>query len=296
MLLLALSLLAAASEASAAPSPTPARLAAAPLREEAQVGDLCDALRDLGDESDADPAQAAASRRAAHARHEEAAQEIYAVEIPSKGFAFGRFRPGEDLVELDGDRPLRAIDGVLSLDLDGTDEVAFPARPEQVSAWSKAKLAGTLKLVVLFRPDGERCAGSKAAHAWRLSGHSLSWQIEEGGKIRAAADEEGEPLGPPPGTRSMRIERVSLDDADDATVRLTGVQARLDRCAAGAVRLGNLVVTFAVQAGHVRDPQVIMDALRDEVISACVARALSGAVLTGAAGASGRGTVTLALQ
>lgn len=266
-----------------------------PLREEAQVRDLCAALRDSGEPFEGDPAEAAAARRAAQERRAQAASATYAVEVPAKGFAFGRFRPGENLVELDGDRPLRAVDGELLLDLDGTDDVAFHARPEQVSQWSRAQKAGTLKLAVTFRPSGERCAGSAAARSWRLAGHSLSWKILDGDKAVAAADEAGEPVGLPAGKRSIAVEKVALEDDDDAHVAFAGVQPALDKCAASAQRLGTLVVAFAVQAGHVRDPQVILDALRDEAVSGCVARALSGAALTGAPG-SGRGTATLALQ
>ena len=272
-------------------------VAVLPLQTEAQVRELCGALRDSGEAFEGDPAEAAAARRAAQVRRDQAAQAVYGVEVPAKGFSFGRFRPGEDLVELDGDRPLRAVDGALSLDLDGTDDVAFHARPEQVSQWARAQKAGTLRLQVTFRPSGERCAGSAGAQAFRLAGHSLSWQLLDGGKLVAAADEAGEPLGPPPGRRSISVEKVALEDAEDARVGISGVQPALDRCAAGARRLGTLVVHFAVQGGRVREPQVILDALRDEAVSGCVARALSGAALTGAAAASsGRGTATLALQ
>ncbi len=283
MLLLALSMLAAPSDV-------------LPLREEAEVRDLCSALRDSGESFEGDPAEAAGARRSAQLKREQAAQATYRVEVPSKGFTFGRFRPGDNLLELDGDRPLRAVDGELFLDLDGTDEVAFLARPEQVSQWSKAQKAGTLRLAVSFRPSGERCAGSAAARAWRLSGHSLAWKLLDGDKMVAAADESGEPVGLPAGARSISVEKISLEDADEAKVGFAGVQPALDKCAAGARRLGRLVVSFAVQGGHVRDPQVILDALRDEAVSGCVARALSGAALTGAAAATGRGTATLALQ
>ncbi len=267
-----------------------------PLREEAQVRELCSVLRDTGESFEGDPAEAAAARRTAQLKREQSIQASYSVEVPSKGFAFGRFRPGENLLELDGDRPLRAVNNELSLDLDGTDEVAFRARPEQVSQWSRAQKAGTIKLVVVFRPTGERCAGSSAARAWRLSGHAISWQIVDGDKVVAAADDAGEPVGPPSGPRSILVEKVSLEEAEEAKVSFAGVKSALDKCAAGARRLGTLVVTFAVQGGRVRDPQVILDALRDEAVSVCVARALSGALLTGAAGMGGRGTATLALQ
>jgi hypothetical protein len=270
-----------------------------PLREEPQVRDLCSALRDVGESFEGDPAEVAAARREAQLKRDQAAQAIYGVEVPSKGFSFGRFRPDEDLLELDGDRPLRAVNNELSLDLDGTDDVAFHARPEQVSQWSRAQKAGTLKLAVTFRPSGDRCAGSAAARAWRIAGHSISWQLLDGDKVVAAADEGGEPVGLPAGRRSIAVEKISLDEADEADgarVRFAGVQPALDKCAASARRLGTLVVAFAVQGGHVREPQVILDALRDEAVSGCVARALSGASLTGAGGKSGRGTATLALQ
>jgi hypothetical protein len=54
-----------------------------------------------------------------------------------------------------------------------------------------------------------------------------------------------------------------------------------------------MVVTFAVDNGRIRDPQVIMDALRDDQVSACVARALANAPIEGG---PGRGTASLAVQ
>ena len=57
-----------------------------------------------------------------------------------------------------------------------------------------------------------------------------------------------------------------------------------------------MVVSFSVQGGRVRDPQVIMDAARDEQTASCVSHALSGAPIAGAGGVSGRGTASVAIQ
>src|SRR4051794_6129909 len=100
-------------------------LAAAPdseviqLTQKAQLKELCEALRAEPSERDLDPAQVEAVRKTARARREEAAGRWYRVEVPSKAFAFGRYRAQDQQLELDGDRPLRAIDDMLSLDLDG---------------------------------------------------------------------------------------------------------------------------------------------------------------------------------
>ena len=94
-----------------------------------------------------------------------------------------------------------------------------------------------------------------------------------------------------------RVEKVTLD-SDDAPLenegrsRLASSQAALDRCAAGAVRTGRLVMSFSVHDGRVREPQVIMDSLRDEKIAGCVARAISGTELAG----TGHGTASLTVQ
>jgi hypothetical protein len=276
-------------------------LAAAPdpevvqLTQKSQLKELCEALRAEPSERDLDPAQVAAARKTADARREEAAGRWYRVEVPSKGFAFGRYRAQDQQLELDGDRPLLAIDDMLSLDLDGIDDVAFNARPEQVAAWTKEKKAKTLRLAVVWKPEGGRCAGSAAAEAWRIAGHARSWELLGGQGPVAAANEEGEPVGG--GPRQARIEKVSLDsDAapqeNEGRDRLASSQQALDRCAAGAQRTGKLLITFSLQGGRVREPQVIMDSLRDEKISACVARALSGADI----GGSGRGTASIAVQ
>ena len=147
------------------------------LSEVSQVKDLCAALREMPAAEDADPAQAAAAHQAALARRDAALGRWYRTEIPSKGFVFGRYRAQDKLLELDGDRPARAVEGTLSLDLDGVDEVAFNATPEQVSLWSKAKKAGTLKLAVVWQPQGDRCAGSAVAEAWRIGGKVRSWEL-----------------------------------------------------------------------------------------------------------------------
>ena len=276
-------------------------LAAAPgpdvvqLSDKAQLKELCDALRAQPSETDLDPAQVAAARKAAMARREEAAARWYRVEVPSKGFSFGRYRAQDQQLELDGDRPLRAVDDMVALDLDGIDDVAFDARPEQVTAWAAEKKAKTLKLVVVFKPSGERCAGSAAAQAWRISGHARSWELVGTQGAVASANEEGEPVSG--GPRKARVEKVTVDsDAapqqDEGRDRLFSSQGALDQCASAAQRTGRLLVTFSVQGGRVREPQVIMDSVRDERVSGCVARAISGAEV----GGSGRGTASIAVQ
>jgi len=277
-------------------------LAAAPgqdvvqLTQKSQLKELCEALRAQPAESNLDPAQVASARKAAQARRAEAAERWYRVEIPSKGFAFGRYRAQDQQVELDGDRPLRAIDDMLALDLDGIDDVSFNARPEQVAAWNQEKQAKTLKLVVVFKPSGDRCAGSAAAESWRIGGRARSWELSGGQGTLAAANEDGEPVGGN-GPRQVRIEKVTLDSDDapqdnEGRSRLSSSQRALDRCAGGAQRAGKLVVTFSVQSGRVRDPQVVMDSLRDEHVSACVAKAIAGTEMYGA----GHGTASISVQ
>lgn len=266
------------------------------LGDEAQVKELCQALQAQPSSADLDPAEAAEARKAADARREEAAARWYRVEVPSKGFSFGRYRAGDQQIELDGDRPLRAVDGTLSLDIDGVDDVSFDARPEQVSAWSKEKKAGTLRLAVVFKPSGDRCAGSAAAEAWRLGGKARSWELLGSAGAVAAANADGEPVGGP-APKAVRVEKVAVDSDEGASenegrARLQGVQGALDRCASGARRRGSLVLSFSVHGGKVRDPQVIMDSLRDEKVSRCVAKAVDGAQLSG----DGRGTAALSLD
>jgi len=265
------------------------------LTEKAQLKELCDALRAQPSEADLDPAQIAEARRTAQARREEAAGRWFRVEVPSKGFAFGRYRAQDQQLELDGDRPLRAVDDMLSLDLEGIDDVSFAARPEQVTAWTQEKKAKALKLVIVWKPSGARCAGSAAAEAWRIAGHPRSWELVGAQGTLASANEEGDPVGG--GPRQVRVEKVTLD-SDDAPIendgrgRFASSQTALDRCAAGALRSGKLVMTFSVHDGRVREPQVIMDSLRDEKVAGCVARAITGAELAG----TGHGTASITVQ
>jgi hypothetical protein len=265
------------------------------LTEEAQVKELCAALSVQPADPDLDPAEAAAARKAAQERREEAASRRYRLEVPSKGFAFGQYRAKEKELELDGDRPLRAVDNTLSLDLDGVDDVAFSATPDQVSSWSKEKKAGTLKLVVVWKPSGDRCAGSAAAESWRISGKAQSWSIAGAQGVLAAADAEGEPVAR--GPRAARVEKVALDsDAkapdDDGRTRLSSAQAALQKCVPGVQRGGSVLVSFSVQGGRVQNPEVIMNSLRDEKAAGCVARAIAGAEV----GGSGRGTASVTFE
>jgi hypothetical protein len=267
-----------------------------PLSLEAQVKELCEAFREQPADTEADPAESAEAHKSALARREAAAAQWYRVEIPSKGFVFGQYRSSEHQLELDGDRPVRGVDGRLLLDLDGIDDVAFNARPEQVTNWSRQKKAGTLRLVVVFKPSGERCAGSAAARSWRVAGRVRSWELIDAQGVVAAADEEGEPVGGA-GPRSVKVDKVALDsDAgpldDDGRGRLSDVRDALQKCATGAQRGGTLLVSFSVQAGKVHDAQVIMDSLRDEKVAACVSHAVDGAEV----GGSGRGTASLSLD
>ena len=300
MVLIAL-LIAAAPAPAPAPAPaTPQGPAEVRLTEEAQVKELCRMLRDSGDEFEGDPAEVAQARRDAQAAREAAIARTYRIEVPARGFTFGRYRAPEALIELDGDRPLRALDGVVALDLDGTDDVAFNATPAQVSKWSKSKKAGALKVVVSFRLDGERCGGSAAAQFYRIGGHSLSWQMVDGEQVVAASDEAGDPVGPP-GQRAVRVEKVTLESdehapADDGRDRLAAAQRALDKCAARATRKGVLVLMFAVHGGRVQDPQVIVDDLHDAGITQCAEKAVAGVAIAGAGSASGRGTASIALQ
>jgi hypothetical protein len=277
------------------------RTDAVPLTSEDQVRDLCAALRTPLGPSELDPVQSAAQRQRADRVRSEAVSRTYRLSVPAKGFAFGRYRLEQQEIELDGTRPLRALDGAISLDLAGINDVAFQATPRQVRDWNARKAAGELSLVVQFRPSGDPCAGKAVAGIFRLAGEPLSWQVEtEAGPV-AAADEDGAPLEVgPPRIHTMRIERVALDvdqpAFDDARERLGGAQPALDRCAHGVRRTGAMVVAFAVQGGRLRDVQVVMDALRDESVATCVAQALSGAQLRGIDAASGRGTASIALQ
>jgi hypothetical protein len=265
------------------------------LTQKSQVKELCEALRAQPSEKGLDPAQLAAARKAAQARRDEAASRWYRVEVPAKGFALGRYRAQDQQLELDGDRPLRAIDDTLSLDFDGIDEVSFNARSAQVTEWSEQKKAKALRLAVVWKPSGEPCAGSAAAESWRIAAKPRSWELLGPQGAVAAANEDGEPLGG--GQRQVQVEKVSFegDDApqgDEGRGRLGAAQGALERCGSGAQRTGKLVVTFAIQGGRIREPQVILDSVRDERVSGCVARALAGAEV----GGSGRGTASIAVQ
>jgi len=52
------------------------------------------------------------------------------------------------------------------------------------------------------------------------------------------------------------------------------------------------LLTFSLQDGRVRDPQVVLDSVRDEAVSGCVARAINGAEV----GGSGHGTASIVVQ
>ena len=266
------------------------------LSSPAQVKELCQALQAQPSDAELDPAQAAEARKAAEARREETASRWYRVEVPSKGFSFGRYRARDQQIELDGDRPLRGVDGTLSLDVEGTDDVSFDATAEQIAAWSQEKKSGTLRLAVVFKPSGERCAGSAAAEAWRIAGKPRSWELLASSGIVAAANGDGEPVNSPH-PKAAHIDKVALDSDEgppdaEGRGRLQQVQGALDRCAVSARRRGSLVVSFSVQSGRVRDPQVIVDGLRDEKTARCVSHAVDGAQLSG----SGHGTASVSLD
>jgi hypothetical protein len=148
---------------------------------------------------------------------------------------------------------------------------------------------------VVWKPAAERCAGSAAAEAWRIAGRVRSWQLVGAEGVLAAADEDGEPAGA--GPQKARVEKVTLDsDAapqeDEGRERLSAAQRALDRCAAAAQRGGSMLISFSVQGGRVREPKVIMDSVRDEKASGCVAHAIAGADV----GGSGNGTASIAFE
>ena len=70
-----------------------------PLTQESQVKDLCNALREQAFDAELDPAQVAAAVKVAQARREEAAGHWYRIEVPSKGFAFGRYSAQDKQLE-----------------------------------------------------------------------------------------------------------------------------------------------------------------------------------------------------
>jgi len=265
------------------------------LTQKAQLKELCNALRAQPASGDLDPAQEVSARKDALVHRDEAAGRWYELEVPSKGFSFGRYREQEHLLELDGDRPLRSVDGMLSVDIDGVDDVTFEATPEQVTAWNSEKKAGTLHLVVVFQPSGDRCAGSSAAESWRIGGKARSWKLQNESSVLATADSEGEPVSS--GPRKLRVEKVSFESElnvpeDEGRSRLAPVRLQLDKCAANAQHGGNLVLGFDARAGRLQDPQVIIDSLHDEKVAACIAKAVQGATMSG----SGRGTASISLE
>src|SRR5205814_2033563 len=125
------------------------------LTQESQVKDLCAALREQPYDSELDPAQAAAAAKAAQAKREEAAGRWYRLEVPSKGFVFGRYQAQDKQRELDGDRPLHAVQNTPSLDLAGVDGGSPPPTPARrprsapAACWSRSRCragaCGTLK-------------------------------------------------------------------------------------------------------------------------------------------------------
>jgi hypothetical protein len=265
---------------------------AAALTGEDQVRDLCAALKEPAGEPA--PVVSPAKSRA------QTLSRTYQLRVPANGFGLGRYREAEQELELDGDRALRALDGALTLDLAGVDDVSFRAAPAQVKQWAAAKKEGKLSLTVYFRPSGERCAGNAAAKIFRMEGFPLWWQLEVDAAPVASADEEGLPVDKPGTGRSVRVDKVLLDTEmprpDAGKDRFGAAQGALDRCAQAAKRRGSLVVSFTVQDGHVKNPQVIMDAARDEDAARCVAQALVGAAIPGADPSATRGTATLAIQ
>jgi hypothetical protein len=262
------------------------------LTAEDQVRDVCAALKEPGGE----PAPGVSQPRS----RAQALSRTWQVRVPSNGFGLGRYRDAEQELELDGARALRTLDGALTLDLAGVDDVAFRASAAEIKQWTAAKKDGKLTLTVYFRPSGERCAGNAAARIFRMEGYPLWWQLEVDGAAAAAADEEGLPVDKPGTARTFRVDKVLLDTEmprpDAGKDRLAAVQGALDRCAQAARRRGSLVVSFGVEDGHVRNPQVIMDAARDEATARCVSQALSGATISAADPAASRGTTTLSIQ
>ena len=275
-----------------------ALLAAAPvppanafaLTADDQVRKVCAALGEQGGE----PAPGVSETPAT-----QALSRIYQLRVPSRGFAFGRYHEEEQELELDASRPLRALDGALTLDLTGADDVTFRASAAQMKEWSAAKRDGQLTLTVFFRASGDHCAGNPAARIFRMEGTPVWFQLEGSSGALAATDEEGLPVDRPGALRSFHVNKVLLDtDAPRPDVgkdRLVGAQTALDRCAQAARRRGSLVVGFSVQDGRVHNPQVIMDAARDEDTARCVTQALSGAAIASANHAT-RGTASLAVQ
>lgn len=224
------------------------------------------------------------------------AGQLLRVEVPSKGFVFGRHRASDGEIELDGDRPLRAAKGTLLLDIDAIDEVAFKATDDQVAEWRQLKDQGALFLRIDFRP-AQRCAGSKFARQFRLAGRADSWRlVGPQGRSLAAADDEGKPLARPDGGHAAKVTSVAFDgeppQEDEGRGKLADSQRALDDCARGARGPGRVVVSFSAKGGAVRDVQVVLDGVRDATVTACIARALSSATVDGA----GRATASIAVE
>jgi hypothetical protein len=261
------------------------------LTNENQVREICAALR----EQNGEPAPGVTPSAA----RAQALSRVYQLRVPARGFSFGRYHAEEQEVELDTSRPLRALDGALTLDLANADDVAFHAPPAQVKDWL-SKRDGKLSLVVYFRPSGDACAGNGSAHFFRLEGAPLWFEVEGAAGVMATADEEGLPVERPGSAHAFRVTKVLLDNdtprPDAGKDRLALAQPALDRCAQAARRRGSLVVSFSVQEGRVRDPQVIMDAARDEEMARCVTQALAGVALAAVDPAATRGTASLAVQ
>ena len=262
-----------AATAAADASPAPAAAPAIDTFEQAR--DLCDSLR--GED------RAAAARRPVRAL------------VASKAFAFGRYRKADQELELDGDRPLRTAGDTLFLDIAGIDEVAFRASPEDVQEWKKAKEAGDATLEVTFRPTGDGCTGNKHARHFRLAGRAESWRISARGKQVAEADEEGKPVVHSD-THGAKVTRVAFEgeapSEDEGRTRLTGAQAALDACVKAAPKAGSVVLAFSAKGGAVREVQVMVDGLRDETLTQCLAKAVAGTPLEG----SGKGMATIAVE
>ena len=262
------------------------------LTAEDQLREICAALREQGGEPG--PGITTTPTRG------QAVSRVYQLRVPAKGFAFGRYHEEEQELELDASHPLRALDGALTLDLANADDVAFRATPAQTKEWARAKRDGQLSLTVYFRPSGEACAGNAAARIFRLEGAPLWFQVEGTSGVLALADEEGLPVERPGSARTVHVSKVLLDNdaprPDAGKDRLSVAQSALDRCAQAARRRGSLVVSFSVQEGRVRNPQVIMDAARDEDTARCVTQALSGIAIASVDPAATRGTASLAVQ
>jgi hypothetical protein len=262
------------------------------LTADAQVREICAALH----QQNGEPAPGVTTTPS----RGQALSRTYQLRVPSKGFAFGRYHEEEQELELDASRPLRALDGALTLDLLNADDVAFRATPAEMKEWTAAKRDGKLTLNLYFRPSGDDCAGNLAARIFRLEGTPAWFEIEGSSGVVAVADEEGLPVDRPGSARTFRVSKVLLDSdatrADFGKDRLSVAQSALDRCAQAARRRGSLVVSFSVQEGRVRNPQVIMDAARDEETARCVTQALSGVTIASVDPAATRGTASLAVQ